>query len=325
MSSTYVKDLETLAYDISQTSTNELVQQVRDDLKNAVPISEATLERMVIHLADLRGMSRLALVDSFGKIGSSAVPKLMIGLKTCPNPVVRRSCGKALAKIGDSSATDALLHTLVHDEDRVTRASASGALAKMGATAVPKLLRLISNTDISMSTRGHAAWAIAYMQGSAGDALFAAAKDPSDDVRIAVVSALGAVAIGDALPTMGSASSSDDWGDEEKRNLADKAIKAMREALNDECAGVKAEAATALANVGCVEEGGRIADMLTDDDMELRRCAALALMKLRDTSYIGVLKERAEDDREVESVRNVAKLAATTLERTLAEEDDDWD
>lgn len=269
-------------------------------------------------------MARLALVEAFGRVGPTAVPTLLKGLSDCPNPVVRRSCGKALAKVGDSRATDGLLHALVHDDDTVTRSSAAGALAHMGGVAVPRLLELISDPTVSMTAKGHAAWAVSFMQGDAGAALFESLQHPNRDVRIAVVSALGAVAIGDALPAMGGASA-DDWGEGEgKREIRQRAITAMRTALGDENAEVRAEAATALANAGCVEEVGRIAKMLSDADAELRRCAALALMKLGDPCVVAQLREKERDENEVESVRSVARLAANVLER-VAGQKEEWE
>ncbi|PXF46727.1 Bilin biosynthesis protein MpeU [Gracilariopsis chorda] len=319
---TYVTDLQTLAQDIPHSSTDALVNDITTQLRDGADLAEQTLQKMVLHLGDSRGMARLSLVESFGKVGSPAVPLLLTALKTCPNPVVRRSCGKALAKIGDARATDSLLHTLVYDEDTVTRSSAAGALARMGAIAVPKLLELISDSQVSMTAKGHAAWAISFMQGSASDALFDSLKHPNQDVRIAVVSALGAVAMGDALPTMG-AGADDDWGDNANDDIRLRAIVAMRTALKDESSQVRAEAVNALANAGCNEDADAIASFLGDEDPELRRCAALALMKIPDQRFVAVLRERQEDE-EDESVRNVISLAANAIER-IRGEDDDWD
>lgn len=324
-STTYTESLQTDAQDIEHSSTDALIIEVNDMLSARALLPQQLIERMVVHLADNRGMARLGLVEAFGTIGSPALPALLAGLTSCPNPVVRRSCGKALAKIGDSAATEPLLTTLVNDEDTVTRSSSAGALARMGRVAVPHLLKLISDPSISMTAKGHAAWAISFMQGDAGDALFDSVHHPSQDVRIAVISALGAVAIGDALPAMGT-SSDDDWGEDdcEKAGLRDRAISVMRTALNDGSPEVRAEAATALANAGCTEEAGKIADMLTDQDVELRRTAALALMKLGDVSVVERLSERADDETEVDSVRNVARLAASYLKQ-MVEEDSDWE
>ncbi|CAN8074579.1 unnamed protein product [Agarophyton chilense] len=318
---TYTPELQSPSAHILHSTTDDLITDVAEQLRSASPLSDATLQQMVLHLADSRGMARLALVESFGKVGSKALPTLITALRTCPNPVVRRSCGKALAKIGDPAATDPLLHALVHDEDTVTRSSAAGALAKMGAVAVPKLLQLISDPHVSMATKGHAAWAISFMQGAAGDALFASIQHPNPDVRAAVISALGAVAIGDALPAMGTAAD-DDWEDTANNDVRMRAIDALRKALDDQCAQVKGEAVTALANVGCKQDAGRIVQFLTDDDHELRRCAALALMKVGDETVVQVLRQRQQLE-EVQSVSNVLRLAADTLERN-AEDDDEW-
>lgn len=321
---TQAVDIPTLAQDIKPSATDALLSDVHETLSSGSSLSQQTLEAMVIHLADARGMARLGLVEAFGKVGSPGIPALLAGLSSCPNPVVRRSCGKALAKIGDAVATGPLLTALVHDEDTVTRSSAAGALARMGSVAVPRLLELISNPDVGMTAKGHAAWAIAFMQGDASIKLFESLRHPNRDVRIAVVSALGAVAIGDALPAM-AAASDDDWDDDNLENagLRDRAIEAISIALGDESPEVRAEAATALANAGCREEVGRIAVMLGDEDPELRRCAALALMKLGDPSTVERLREREMDDSEVDSVRSVARLAANSLERSAY--DGEWE
>lgn len=286
---------------------------------------------MVEHLGDTRGLARLSLVDAFGRIGPAAVPALLESLQLSADPVVRRSCGKALAKIGDPVATDALLYTLVHDDDTVTRSSAAGALARMGRTAVTPLLELISDPAVSMTAKGHAAWAIAFMQNDATEELLLQLENDNKDVRVAVVSALGAVVIGDALPAMGGGSV-DEWfesagseanGSTKLKELRQQSIYALRKALEDDSPEVRAEAATALANAASIEDASRIAKFLDDDNFELRRCAALSLMKLGDASYIGVLKSKSEDETQPSGFRNVARLAATALERRRAENTDD--
>lgn len=313
---------------VDPASTDQLLETLEATI---FPPTQALIDDMVLHLGDSRGLARLALVDNFGRIGSAAVPALLNALATSPNPVVRRSSGKALAKIGDSSATDALLHALVHDDDTVTRSSAAGALARMGATAVPALLKLIADPNTNMTAKGHAAWAVAFMQGDAATELFDQLASDNDDVRVAVVNALGAVAIGDALPAM-SGASVDDWSTGSE-NTADntkyvraRAIACLSAALDDSAAEVRAEAVTALANAVCIKEAPRIAQLLDDDDPETRRCAALSLMKLGDTSFIAELEAKSNDESEPDNVRNVAELAANTLKRqlTASEGNDDW-
>lgn len=313
---------------VSVASTDALLEKIQS---TSFPVSDLIIREMVVHLADSRGLARLALVDTFGRIGSVAIPALVEALRSSPNPVVRRSCGKALAKIGDPVATDSLLHTLVYDEDIVTRSSAAGALARMGRTAVPPLLKLISDPSVSMTAKGHAAWAIAFMQGDATEELLSQLENDNKDVRLAIVNALGAVAIGDALPAM-SGGSTDEWFDGDDidtsnkrrlQSLRQQSITAIRKALDDTSPEVRAEAATALANAACVQDAPRIAQLLNDDDSEVRRCAALSLMKLGDTSFINILRSKAENESEPDDFRNVARLAAVTLERNSLEAGDD--
>lgn len=267
-------------------------------------------------------MSRLALVEAFGRIGTPALPYLLHALSTCPNPVVRRSCGKALAKIRHPSATDALIHTLVNDDDTVTRASAAGALARMDGTAVDKLMRLIADTEVGMTAKGHAAWAVAFMRGDAAERLYAYVHDDSVDVRLAVIAALGGMAQGDSLPDM-AGGGDDDWGDVEIGHMKRRAVAAIKGMLADREIDVRAEAVMALANAGCAEYAHLIAAFL-DDEAELRRCACLALMKVGDVTFVDRLRRLAEDD-EVEEVRRVAALACRSLESAAEAEEDAWD
>jgi bilin biosynthesis protein len=332
----YAEMLATKTSNVAHLETDALIADVRLSLDSGKDVPECQIQEMVVHLGDSRGMARLGLVDSFGLIGSDAVSNLLLGLKNCPNPVVRRSCGKALAKIGDPSATDALLETLVNDDDTVTRSSAAGALAKMGISAIPKLLAVISSPDFSMTAKGHAAWAIAFMQGAASEALFGRAEDSNADVRLAVISALGAVAIGDALPSMGSGFGADDWVESAgnssdaaetvvsvEASQRDRAIALTSRALDDECPQVRAEAATALANASVVSEAPRIAKLLFERDVELRRTAALALMKLGHMESGPTLEAFANDETEPESFRNVARFAANALSRAREAEGDE--
>lgn len=304
---------------IDHVSTDNLIQHLKSNTPQQNTNRE-TIENMISHLGDSRGMSRLNLVDIFGTIGSPAVPYLLESLNTSLNPVIRRSCGKALAKIGDPSATCMLIQVLVNDIDTVTRSSAAGALARMGDTAIPKLLNLISDPDVDMTVKGHAAWAIAYMQ-SDSNVLFDQISNDNIDVRLAVVSALGVVALGDALPCMHPGVSGDDWNDEDVDvEVKQKAVKALVKAVDDVNSEVRAEAVTALGNLGFVEHGDKIGELIANEneDDEVRRCGALSLMKLGDTSKINLLQLLCHDNNKNNvnnDVLSVFKLALTNLER----------
>lgn len=319
----YATDLQTRTSSVTTDSTDNLLNRVQTQLNTNVTPSFEVLQEMVLHLADSRGMARLNLVNAFGKIGDIAVPYLLEGLATCPNPVVRRSCGKALAQIGDPRGTKPLIHALQTDSDTVARASAAGALAKIGRSAIPAILDLLADPTASMSAKGHSAWALAYMQSDATDALLEAARHPADDVRLAVVSALGTVLLGDALPVMNDNSALDDDDEERDSKVLTAVEKALHDALGDACAAVRAEAVNALASGARGRYVTDVAGLLNDESAETRRAAALGLMKMGDTSVIGAIRERVEDDSEEEQVRSVARLALRALERL--EEEEEWD
>lgn len=312
--------------DVSPSETDTLIATVQSLLASGENVA-SFIPPMIAHLADTRGMSRLSLVDAFGVIGPSAVPALLTSLATSPNPVIRRSSAKALAKIADPSATDLLIETLLNDKDMVTRSSAAGALARMGVTAVPKLLAVVSS-DANMTAKGHASWAISFMQGAASEALFPRADDADPNVRLAVVSALCAVAIGNALPSMAGDIREEGWGPEElgagepgNDGRRGRALEVLSRALDDVSLEVRGEAATGLANAGVRDASPRIAALLKLEDLELRRTAALALMKLGYVESEPELRFYADDEAEPESFRAVARLVANALARSS---DDDW-
>lgn len=303
---------------IDPSSTDTLLHTLE-----TTPPTSTTVAQIIHHLADSRGMARLALVTHLGDMGPICIPPLIKALQKNPNPVVRRSCAKAIAKIGDDSATSALVHALVHDQDTVTRSSAAGALAKMGEGAIDDLIAVIANDSVSMTAKGHAAWAMSFMQ-SGSEALADMLHHPQPAVRMAIVGALGGIAIGDALPVMGGLAE-DDWDDTpEEGEAKTRAVNALVIALDDSDPGVKAEATTALANAGVRGAAAKVAQFLDDEDHELRRCAALSMMKFGDVTMIDVLRERQNDEDEVREVRNVSKLAADYLEK-LSQQPDDWE
>lgn len=319
---------------IDAASTDALLARLNEmDLSPSSTLPAELVSDMIRHLGDSRGMCRLGLVDHFGTIGSRAVPDLLSSLASHANPVVRRSSGKALAKIADPVATDGLLNALENDTDAVTRASASGALAKMGCGAITKLLNLIATAGVDMVVKGQATWALSFIMqtdatGSYPIVLQQLGPETAVDVRIAAVSALGAIAIGDALPSMSGEGSADDWDDadvdsSERDEMRNRAVQLIGKALTDTSAQVRAEASTAIANAGAGSYAPDIVALLDDEDMETKRCAALSLMKLGDTSYIPVLQAKASDESaEASDLKNIYKLVISSLQRNLSEQEE---
>ncbi|AGY60536.1 HEAT repeat domain-containing protein [Gloeobacter kilaueensis] len=261
------------------------------------PGDTALLAHMVEALADSRGMARLAIVEAFGQIGTPAVPLLIEGLAHHPNPVVRRSCGKALAKTGDPRAVPTLIAALLYDEDNVARSSAAGALAKVGAAAVPDLLVVLA-ADHPGSAKGHAAWALAFMGAEVADGLRAAYDSEAADVRTAVIGAIAGL---------------------DPELAAPHHYALLTTALADPAAPVRAEAAAALGNLEYTPAVASLIDRLTDPSPEVRRTVALALMKIAHPAALPALRAQLAQEEQPE-VRPVLALALAQIEKHLSAE-----
>ncbi len=280
--------------------TEALTPEARDSLLAQIDAQLATgtfdssdsqlLQRLVAALADERGMVRFGFVEAFGKIGKPMVPFLLAGLKH-PNPVVRRSAGKGLAKIGDPQAIPSLIQTLLYDADTVARSSAAGALAKMGPEAVRALLDVLAG-DYPETAKGHASWAIAFIGPSARDSLYGAIDSDSADVRTAVVGAIANIV---------------------QAETDERALKILLAALTDSSEQVRAEAATALGSVGHRPAVTQLINLLTDDSSEVRKAAALALGKIGDVAAIVPLQ--AKIGTSVQSESQVFAVAIAQIER----------
>lgn len=255
------------------------------------PNDKQRLRQMVAALADGRGMTRFGFVEAFGKIGQAAAPYLMEGLANNPNPTVRRSCGKALAKISYPPAIPTLINALLHDEDTVARSSAAGALAKMGEARVPALLEVIAGS-YEQAAKGHAAWALGFMAEEIAPQLYEAMGSESPDVRTAVAGALAKIA-------------SEEQG-------GDRAIAILISALEDPAASVRIEAAATLGHIRHQGAFKQLISRLDDRDLEARRAAILALGKIGDPKALEPLRAKLAD--EFEQIRAVAKLAISQIE-----------
>lgn len=278
----------------SQSETDFLLQTVNEQLERGTfeASDRELLGRMVASLADGRGIVRLGFVEAFGQIGKLATPTLMRGLSRHPNPVVRRSCAKALAQVADPEAVPVTIEALLHDEDTVVRASSAGALARMGELAVTALLDVIASPDNPPATKGQATWALSFIGTEATKLLFPAIQSDSAEVRCAVVGAIG---------------------HQEEQIAGDRqAMTILLAALEDSSPLVRAEAVTALGKVSAGGAFGPLLACLPDEDDEVRKAVALRLMKLKDRRAIEPLQHAIECEPK-ESVRKVIQLAISQL------------
>ncbi|OLT62327.1 HEAT repeat domain-containing protein [Moorena bouillonii] len=276
------------------SETDSLLADVNSQLAegNVDITNPQQLKKMVESLADSRGMVRLGFVEAFGKIGKVASPFLLEALANHPNPVVRRSCGKALAKIRDPQAVPTLINALLNDEDTVVKSSAAGALARMGEAAVPKLIEVLESADYPQTAKGHASWALAFIGSDAAEHLYQAIHSESEDVRMAVVGAIANLV--------------DEPGNDQARDI-------LLLALKDESVNVRAEAATSVSQLDPQLGVPNLIPLLEDPSQEVRRRVILSLGKLKDEAALPALTAKLSDQRE--EIRQLVKVAIAQIQK----------
>ncbi len=269
---------------------DNLLEQINNQLENGTfdHNNKELLQEIVESLADSRGMVRLELTLALGKIGAVATPFLTTSLVNHPNSIVRRSCGKALAQIGDASSVPFLIETLLNDKDTVTKSSAAGALAKMGAQAVPALLEVIAGNHPG-TVKGHASWALSLIGAEAIEPLYDAINSPSADVRCAVIGAIANIVSEDADP---------------------QTINLFVSSLADPVANVRVEATAGLGKIEYQPSVPNLINLLNDSDDEVVKAAILALGKIGDSKALEPLKKLADERK---AVSKIVALAISQL------------
>lgn len=281
---------------LSEEEASQLATELKLQLRNGqVPLASTELIKlMVAGLGDRRGLMRLTFAESLGAVGYAAVPYLCQALKPTNNVTVRRAAAKTLTLIGDSSALPALLDALLNDDDPVVQGSAVGAMAAVGDAAVETLLGVLTNPETTAMQLGLASWGLAFVGARAPEALRNAAKSLHPEVRTAAIAALG-----DQIQSQ---------ADIEAREL-------VVQALDDDSSDVRAEASTLLGKLHDLEWAlPLLTPKLGDKNSQVRKNAALSIMKLEAHDAIPILKdyEAKESD---ENVRIVLRLAINQLSR----------
>ena len=282
-----------------QAVNDLLVEKVNDQISFGTfdDSDSQILEQLVEGLGDPRGLVRLRFAETLGEIGEAATPFLMKSLADHDNVVVRRAAAKTLTIIGDPIAVPTLLNSFLNDPDTVVRSSSAGALAKTGEASVPALLEILGDDSKSQDIKGHAAWALAFIGSEGADYLYKALDSASLDVRCAVIGAIGHVA--------------QEQSDEKSCNL-------LVSALTDPEAIIRAEAATALAQVNYPPELTHLILALQDVDLDVRKAAVNSLGKMGNALALEALQNLLDDREQV--IKVLAKIAIAQIHRQ-AEED----
>ncbi len=281
---------------LSEEEASQLATELKLQLRNGqVPLASTELIKlMVAGLGDRRGLMRLTFAESLGAVGYAAVPYLCQALKPTNNVTVRRAAAKTLTLIGDSSALPALLDALLNDDDPVVQGSAVGAMAAVGDAAVETLLGVLTNPETTAMQLGLASWGLAFVGARAPEALRNAAKSLHPEVRTAAIAALG-----DQIQSQ---------ADIEAREL-------VVQALDDDSSDVRAEASTLLGKLHDLEWAlPLLTPKLGDNNSQVRKNAALSIMKLEAHDAIPILKEYEAKESD-ENVRIVFRLAINQLSR----------
>ena len=275
---------------LNEDEATQLAEELKLQIRNGeIPADDSdNIERMVAGLGDPRGLMRLTFAESLGVVGKAAVPSLCRALSEHESVTVRRAAAKTLTLIEDPRALPVLLKALLNDSDPVVQGSAVGAMAAVGAEAIDGLLGVLINPESTAMQLGLASWGLAFVGARAPEALRKAATSEHAEIRCAAIAALG-----DQIQSL---------DDTEARSL-------VEQGLIDPDRDVRAEAATLLGKLHNPEWAAPLLEpMLADSEGQVRKNAALSLMKLQAKTSISALEERLsqEDQTDVQAIFNLA-------------------
>ena len=281
---------------LNEAEASELAKELKQQLRNGeVPAADGeSIERMVAGLGDPRGLMRLTFAESLGVVGKAAVPSLCRALAEHESVTVRRAAAKTLTLIEDPRALPVLQKALLQDPDPVVQGSAVGAMAAVGEEAIDGMLEILINPSSTAMQLGLASWGLAFVGARAPEALRKAATSEHAEIRCAAIAALG-----DQIQAL---------GDDAAREL-------VENALTDAETDVRAEAATLLGKLHSPDWAvPRLEPLLSDPQGQVRKNAALSLMKLQAAGSIASLSKQLEREQQAD-VKAVLQLAINQLDQ----------
>ena len=279
---------------LSEEEALDLATHLKERLRAGLPIDSDpdSIATMIAGLGDSRGLLRRSFSGGLGSVGKAAVPALCQAMKHSPQVTVRRAAAKTLTLIKDPSSLPDLLSTFLSDTDSVVQGSTMGAMASMGDQSVEAILSIIAAPESTEMQIGLANWALTLIGDRAPQALRQAAISENPNIRKASISALG--------------SQIQNLDAEDDKQL-------FLNALSDPYAEIRAEAVTLIGKFDDTKIAVTLViPKLADSDPWVRKNSALSLMKLRDTSALNALEERAKNEDD-DVVLSVLKLAINQL------------
>ena len=281
-----INELESLTEQEALELAEVLKQKLLDQ---ETPSSDQTsIKQMVAGLGDQRGALRLTFAQSLGNVGEAAIPYLCDAMKNNPNVIIRRASAKTLNLIGSKKALPNLIEAFKTDPDPVVQGSSAGAMATIGVPAIEDLLKILIEPDCTAFQVGLINLALSFICSKAPDALNKATQSENIEIRIAAITVLA---------------------EQIQSGRYQAASKTLLKALSDQSSEVRAEAATMVGKTLEPEDAShKLCELLSDESVQVRKNASLALMKMEAEEAIGPLKnaEAIEKDDQVKSVMNVA-------------------
>ena len=275
---------------LTEQEALELAEVLKQKLVDQeTPSSDQTsIKQMVAGLGDQRGALRLTFAQSLGNVGEAAIPYLCDAMKNNPNVIIRRASAKTLNLIGSEQALPNLIEAFKTDPDPVVQGSSAGAMATIGVPAIEDLLKILTEPDCTAFQVGLINLALSFIGSKAPDALNNATQSENIEIRIAAITVLA---------------------EQIQSGRYQAASKTLLKALSDQSSEVRAEAATMVGKTLEPEDAShKLCELLSDESVQVRKNASLALMKMEAEEAIGPLKnaEAIEKDDQVKSVMNVA-------------------
>lgn len=300
----YIADLA--SHEISPTGIQNLLEALDEPEQEhlrSIALVLGWLKKSGVDRALTRLMGRAELrdeiIEALVRHGSTTVD-LLVAQLSAEDLEVRRSAVVALGRIGDSSATSALVNTLREESLAVETAS---ALAQIGdPDAVDGLLNLLGNQDASIRQAAVSALNSLAIP-SMSKRIIPLLHDPDPNVRESAAKIAGYFGYREATDDLLALSHDSIEGVrcavvEHLPFVEDeRAFEVLVNALQEETPNVRAAAARALGNMDAPQVVGYLIKGLSDEDVWVRYFSARALGRRGSDDSINALAKVVETDK----------------------------
>jgi hypothetical protein len=182
----------------------ELLRKVRGESRQvlvALVVAKGTMERMRRQSRRPGAVRRAHAAELLGLLGQADAGADLVRLLDDRDPEVRLVAARALGELGDPSAADALLETLLRTRSVPLRVVAR-SLARLGPGAGPALVEGLGSSAPLVRAVCSEICGVLGVTAAQTVLLDVIDRDPDDDVRIRAARALGRIGLPSALPAL---------------------------------------------------------------------------------------------------------------------------